>query len=82
MTISTAEDGIFYIFGVYNKDKLVVELTQKELIFKRKICKTSNGQARLSLPRAIAEALGGAAVVLVWRGGSVVITAWPEERAA
>ena len=58
-------------------------MAQKELIFKRKICKTSNGQARLSLPRAIAEALGSADVGLIWRGTGVVeIRAWPEERPA
>ena len=58
-------------------------MPEKELIFKRRITRSANGQARLSLPRAIAEALGSADVGLIWRGTGVVeIRAWPEERPA
>ena len=58
-------------------------MPEKELVFKRKITKSKNGQARISLPRVIAEAMGGCGSVgLIWRGGSVVIAPWPEENPA
>lgn len=55
---------------------------KSELIFKRKICRTSNGQARISLPRVVAEAFAKCGHIgLIWRAGSLVIAPWPEETA-
>lgn len=54
-------------------------MAQKELVFKRKITRSANGQARLSLPREIVESLGAKVVGLVWKGGSVTICPWPVE---
>jgi len=54
-------------------------LPEKELIFKRRITRSANGQARLSLPREIVESLGAKVVGLVWKGGSVTICPWPVE---
>jgi hypothetical protein len=60
-----------------------MKLAEKELIFKRKISVSPNGQARISLPRPIAEALGSCGQVgLIWRGGSCVIAPWPQETPA
>jgi len=60
-----------------------MEMSEKELIFKRKISTSPNGQARICLPRPIAEALGKCGHVgLIWKGGSVVIAPWPQENAA
>lgn len=56
---------------------------EKELVFKRKICRTPNGQARICLPRAIAEAFGACGHIgIIWKAGSVTIAPWPQEDAA
>ncbi|MDI9418102.1 MAG: hypothetical protein QM438_10205 [Euryarchaeota archaeon] len=58
-------------------------MIEKELVFKRKICRTANGQARICLPRPIAEAFAKCGHIgLIWRAGSLVIAPWPEEDAA
>lgn len=59
---------------------MVVKLPEKELVFKRKICRTANGQARISLPRVVAEAFAQCGHIgLIWRASSLVIAPWPEE---
>lgn len=58
-------------------------MPEKELVFKRKICRTPNGQARISLPRAVAEAFGACGHIgLIWRAGNLVVAPWPEETPA
>jgi len=57
-----------------------LNLPKEELVFKRKISTGANGQARISLPKPIAQALGkgGDFVGLIWRGGALVVCPWPE----
>jgi hypothetical protein len=51
---------------------------EKELVFKRKIRTDSRGQARLTIPQPVADALGGV-VSMIWKGdGVLIVCPWPE----
>lgn len=56
-------------------------MSEKDLIFRRKVKVDRRGQARLSLPKPIAEALGDD-LGLIWRSGKIVILPWPDVQEA